>query len=368
MNFYAVTFLALFIAASCDTRPRQSNEVIIRGHNYSANQWDRGAVVTIPLKRSNNQYYGVISIGTPPQTFNVVFDTNSNVTWLPSVGCSKAQCGDRKLYDNRKSSSYSHYGIWVDVPSFAGNGIKGTAARETIDIGGIKLTDQLFVEATVIDPKIYNGLPFDGVVGLGTEPELPEHWSVFDTMNQRRLLYMPLFGFYLHKTPDGADGEIKFGDYDPDHYQGDLRLLPLREQEWSIRMYYVKITNLLLTSTFTAKPASALPYIYGPEKFIKYVHWALGATRSAQGEYTVDCERVPELPVIGLDASGSMDLGPEDYVVKVGTVCYSGFGVLQQKGVWLLGQNYLRHVYMFFQQGGSNQKEIAIGYVQKPSN
>ncbi|XP_070383298.1 lysosomal aspartic protease-like isoform X1 [Dermacentor albipictus] len=368
MNFYAVTFLALFSAASGDTRPRQSNQVIISGHNYSANQWDRGAVVTIPLKRSNNQYYGVISIGTPPQTFNVVFDTNSNVTWLPSVGCSKAPCGDRKLYDNRKSSSYSHYGIWVDVPSFAGNGIKGTAARETIDIGGIKLTDQLFVEATVIDPKIYNGLPFDGVVGLGTEPELPEHWSVFDTMNQRRLLCMPLFGFYLHKTPDGADGEIKFGDYDPDHYQGDLRLLPLREQDWSIRMYYVKITNLALWGTFAAKPASALPYIYGPEKFIKYIHWALGATRSAQGEYTVDCERVPELPVIGLDASGSMDLRPEDYVVKVGTVCYSGFGVLQQKGVWLLGQNYLRHVYMFFQQGGSNQKEIAIGYVQKPSN
>ncbi|XP_065307874.1 lysosomal aspartic protease-like [Dermacentor albipictus] len=368
MNFYAVTFLALFSAASGDTRPRQSNEVIIRGHNYSANQWEPGAVVTIPLKRSNNQYYGVISIGTPPQTFNVVFDTNSNVTWLPSVGCSKAQCGNRKLYDNRKSSSYSHYGIWVDVPSFAGNGIKGTAARETIDIGGIKLTDQLFVEATVIDPKIYNGLPFDGVVGLGTEPELPEHWSVFDTMNQRRLLYMPLFGFYLHKTPDGADGEIKFGDYDPDDYQGDLRVLRLDEQDWSIRMFYVKIRILELWGIFTAKPASALPYIYGPEKFIKYIHWALGATRSAQGEYTVDCERVPELPVIGLDASGSMDLSPEDYVVKVGTVCYSGFGVLQQKAVWLLGQNYLRHVYMFFQQGGSNQKEIAIGYVQKPSN
>ncbi|XP_070383328.1 cathepsin D-like [Dermacentor albipictus] len=187
-------------------------------------------------------------------------------------------------------------------------------------------------------------------------------------MNQRRLLCMPLFGFYLHKTPDGADGEIKFGDYDPDHYQGDLRLLPLREQDWSIRMYYVKITNLALWGTFAAKPASALPYIYGPEKFIKYIHWALGATRSAQGEYTVDCERVPELPIVVLAAGSAMLLGPEDYVVKVGTVCYSGFAV-GQEGVWLLGQNYLRSVCMFFHLGvWNNRKEIALAYVQKPSN
>ncbi|XP_050024942.3 chymosin-like [Dermacentor andersoni] len=368
MNFYAVTFLALFGAASGDTRPRQSNEVIISGHNYSANQWNPGAVMTVPLKISNNQYYGVISIGTPPQTFNVVFDTNSNVTWLPSVGCSKAQCGDRKLYDNRKSSSYSHYGIWVEVPSFAGNGIKGTAARETIEIGGIKLTDQLFVEATVIDPKIYNGLPFDGVVGLGTEPQLPEHWSVFDTMNQRHLLYMPLFAIYLYKTRDGADGEIKFGDYDRAHYQGSLALVRLPGQDWSIPMYYITIGGKSIWEKFTAKPASALPFIYGPEKYINDIHQALGATRSGQGEYTVDCDRVPELPIIGLDIGAWMKLGPEDYVVKVGTVCYSGF-VVGQEGVWLVGQNYLRSVYMFFEQGGfEHQKEIAIGHIRKPSN
>ncbi|XP_065307864.1 cathepsin D-like [Dermacentor albipictus] len=364
MNFYAVTFLALFSAASGDTRPRQSNEVIIRGHNYSANQWEPGAVVTIPLKRSNNQYYGVISIGTPPQTFNVVFDTNSNVTWLPSVGCSKAQCGDRKLYDNRKSSSYSHYGIWVDVPSFAGNGIKGTAARETIDIGGIKLTDQLFVEATVIDPKIYNGLPFDGVVGLGTEPELPEHWSVFDTMKQQRLLYITVFSFYLHKTLDGTDGEIQFGDYDRDHYQGHRRFLRLPGQDWSFTMSYITIGNETFWERFTAKPASALPFIYGPERYINKIHQALGATRSGQGEYTVDCERVPELPIIVLAAGAGMLLRPEDYIVKVGTVCYSGFAV-GQEGVWLLGQNYLRTICMFFHLGiWNNLKEIALAYVQ----
>lgn len=95
---------------------------------------------------SNAQYYGSVSIGTPAQSFQVVFDTGSADFWVPSASCTEHQsnCHGKKSYDPNASSSYAAVvaGAKSEFQIEYGSGpVSGEFATDTV-----RLADDYVVE------------------------------------------------------------------------------------------------------------------------------------------------------------------------------------------------------------------------------
>uniref|UniRef100_A0A914H885 Peptidase A1 domain-containing protein n=1 Tax=Globodera rostochiensis TaxID=31243 RepID=A0A914H885_GLORO len=95
------------------------------------------------------QYYGEISIGSPPQNFTVVFDTGSSNFWVPSIKCpiKDKSCSLRHKYDSSKSSSYQPDGRRM-ILMYGTGAMKGFVSKDSVCVSSICVQQQEFAEAT----------------------------------------------------------------------------------------------------------------------------------------------------------------------------------------------------------------------------
>merc|ERR1712093_332796 len=87
---------------------RRSNEDFLKGIFANQNKVETtlGAATPIVIKDfSNAQYYGQVSVGTPAQNFNVIYDTGSANLWVPNKKVGLAGILKHK-YKSSASSTY----------------------------------------------------------------------------------------------------------------------------------------------------------------------------------------------------------------------------------------------------------------------
>jgi hypothetical protein len=212
-----------------------------------------GNPVPIPVHDfSGAQYYGPVSIGSPPQNFQVIFDTGSSNLWVPSNNCSSCLFHPRYYHD--KSSTYQPNGT-AFILRYGSGPVSGYLSRDTATWGGLPITNQLFGEiydVSGLGPAFAIG-KFDGILGMGFESiSMYDIDTPFGAAFRQGLISDPVFAFYLSKK-DGVDGELTLGGYNTKYFSGDIAWTPLTTPGyWEFELDYMTFGGKNMTSATKA--------------------------------------------------------------------------------------------------------------------
>jgi cathepsin D len=310
------------------------------------------------------QYYGSVGIGTPPQCFKVCFDTGSSNLWVPGQACKSSACRSHTKFDCSKSSTCqsSTEGFSIQYGSGA---LNGTIDTDTVCFActGTELcvTGQQFAESTVEPGATFTVAKFDGIMGLGYDTiavdKIP---TPFTALLKTGKCSPGVFSFWLNRnSKSGNDGgEITLCGLDQTHYTGPINYAPVtRQGYWQFAVDSVAIGSTTYASNFQGIADTGTSLLVGPTADIDKLNKAIGAIKFLEGEWIVECKKIPTMPDVDFTINGvKFTLTANDYVVQMTelgeTSCISGFmgmDIPPPAGpIWILGDVFIGKFYTVF--------------------
>jgi len=327
------------------------------------------------------QYYGPISIGTPPQDFLVVFDTGSSNLWIPSSKCSLLDipCRLHHRYDNAKSSSYVANGTTFAI-QYGSGAVAGFLSTDTVKLGDLSVPSQTFGEATKEPGVAFVMSKFDGILGMGFDSiSVDSVAPVWYNILTKHLVDNPVFAFWLSKNPQGQNGgELTIGGYDTQRSDNNFFWVPLvSETYWAFTISDWSINGQ--KQGFCASAGGKCPAIAdtgtsllaGPKDMVTALNQKIGAIPVGP-EAIINCSKIPELPTVAVTINGKdFQLKGEDYVLQITsggkTECLSGFMGIdlppQLGPMWILGDVFISTYYTVFDYGN-----LRVGFAKAVQN
>ncbi|XP_028654929.1 cathepsin E-like [Erpetoichthys calabaricus] len=313
------------------------------------------------------EYAGQISIGTPPQNFTVIFDTGSSNLWVPSSLCTSHACEIHNRYLSTKSTSYQPDGRSFSIQYGTGS-LTGILGIDKVTVQGISVSQQKFGESVSEPGSTFVDANFDGILGLGY-PSIAVGGAppVFDSMMAQGLVALPVFSVYLNRNPDSSSGgEIVFGGFDHNHFEGQLHWVPVTQQGyWQILVDNIKVNGVVkfCSDGCQAIVDTGTSLLTGPSGDIKVIQNLLSAQPLDEGVDAVECGKIPLLPDITFQINGvDFTMTPSAYIqmeILNGEMqlCTSGFQAMDipppAGPLWILGDIFIAQFYAVFDRGNN---------------
>ncbi|ORY47646.1 acid protease [Rhizoclosmatium globosum] len=325
-------------------------------------------------------FFTSITLGTPPQPFNIVVDTGSDRLWVPSVGCSSCPSSGHK-YNAAASSSFTNATTSSThaVMTYGSGTVNGTLATDTVVWGPSTIPNMFFYVVDSQDSTMaYHMSRFgDGIMGFVFAGGLdgPNHRdSVLYRMASQNQVPHSVFSLWLNQSSvydanelDPYGGWIILGGADNHLYNGNFSFVPVS----SASSYYwdITVTGISVAGSPVIAPSLATNAIVDSGTSIilidsttltKLVQSLSGSQPSSfqfipqYGVYTVQCQFAAALPDISFVVGKGVTLSfsASDYItydadtLENSNVCE--LSIRASGGEWILGSPFLYKYYTVF--------------------
>jgi len=299
------------------------------------------------------EYFGEVQIGTPPQSFKVIYDTGSSNLWVPSKTCTNCKTG-APAYDSGASSSYVKNGQNFQLQYGTGN-CNGFLSTDQVQMGGLTIDGFTFGEVTTEAADVFGNVPFDGILGMGVPAAAVDKVPMpMDMLVKQGKLQHNVFAFYLASgskpgstlTLGGVDSSFQASEfsYVPVALAG--KLLPywlVSAKDIKVGGESIKACNWLTGCYMVVDTGTSV--LAGPESTVNKLTAKIGQIAS-------DCSNAASLPMVTITMGGKdFQLGPDFYVLRLQDdngkeQCQLGIqGVNAGVPIWILGDPFLRKYY-----------------------
>ncbi|KAI9486452.1 MAG: aspartic peptidase domain-containing protein [Benjaminiella poitrasii] len=309
-------------------------------------------------------YYGEISVGTPSQKFNVVFDTGSADLWIVSSQCKSDICKNHKKFNYHASNTYNKIGSKEDDTNTSENGniniyygtgsMNGHLGEDIVSLsdGRITIKNQVIADAVTISRE-FIGSPFQGIFGLGLQglSSSQDYSPPFQSMVEQHLLDEPVFAIYSqHKA-----GEIDFGGIDTTRFTGSLSYEKVIDKSyWMIKLNNARFGSVQFNERKAAIDSGSTLIIMPRKDAISYHKQIPGAISNGDGTWSFPCKVVNKLKPLTMKAANTVFQIPANKLFLIpisstSTSCLSGVSTDEEEGdTWILGDVFLRNFYTVF--------------------